>query len=175
MDKFRYSRRFAVALIFAFAVGSALAAGIAPAAAGGTQPETATVASGLKIEAAWAPATPRGAKVAAGYLRIVNTTKTPDRLIAISSPVAAKVELHETSMDGAVARMRPVVGGLEIPAGGMVTLKPGAYHLMFQSLKGPFKKGDHVKATLDFKNAGKIDVEFAVGGIGAGAPQGHGH
>ncbi len=133
--------------------------------------EPTTDAHGLKIEAAWARATPPGAKVGAGYLRIVNTTKTPDRLIGISSPAAAKVELHEMIMSGTIARMRQVVGGLEIPAGATVTLKPGSYHLMFLGLKAPFTEGERIKATLAFEKAGKVDMEFAVRGIGAGPPQ----
>lgn len=169
MDKFRRSRA-AFALIFSFTVGPALAAGPSPSTATEMHPKTAAEASGLRIEAAWVRATPGGAKVGAGYFRIVNATGTADRLIGISSPAAAKVELHEMSISATIARMRPVLGGLEIPAGATVTLKPGAYHLMFQSLKAPFKKGDHVEATLAFEKAGKIDVEFAVRGIGAGAP-----
>jgi hypothetical protein len=127
---------------------------------------------GLLVEAPWARATPPGAKVGAGFLRIVNAGKTPDRLIGISSPAAKKVGLHETIMRGTISEMRPVTGGLAIPPGGTVTLAPGGYHLMFEGLKAPFRKGGHVEATLDFAKAGRIPVEFAVKGIGAGAMQG---
>ena len=167
MDKSRGSRHTAVALAFTLAAGQMLAAGRAVVA--GTQ-KTGIAASGLKIEAAWARATPHGAKVGAGYLRIVNAGATPDRLIGISSPAAGKVDLHQSVTEGNIVRMRPVIGGLEIPAGGAVTLKPGSYHFMFEDLKEPFEKGGLVKATLDFKKAGPILVDFAVKGIGATAP-----
>ncbi len=127
---------------------------------------------GLKIETAWARATPPGAKVGAGFLTIVNTTKAPDRLVGASAPAAAaKVEIHETIMSDHVARMRAAVGGLAIPPGATVTLKPGSYHMMFVGLKAPFVKGERIKATLDFEKAGKVNVEFTVKGVGAGAPQ----
>ena len=67
-------------------------------------------------------------------------------------------------------KMRPVDGGLEIKPGESVTLKPGAYHMMFLSLKHPLEQGGRVKATLKFDHAGTIDVEFPVLAIGAAAP-----
>lgn len=126
----------------------------------------------IKIEDAWARATPPGANVAGGFLHIVNTAKSADHLIGVSAPdAAAKVEIHQSMMTGDVARMRQVIGGLAVRPDGGLTLKPGGYHLMFLGLKAPFKKGEHIKAALDFKTAGKIDVIFDVRGIGAGAPQ----
>ena len=67
-------------------------------------------------------------------------------------------------------KMRPVDGGLEIKPGESVTLKPGAYHMMFLSLKHPLEQGGRVKATLKFDHAGTIGVEFLVLAIGAAAP-----
>jgi len=70
-------------------------------------------------------------------------------------------------MDGNVMRMREVEKGLEIPAGGSVTLAPGGFHLMMTGLKGPLKQGTSVPLTLVFEKAGRIDVELAVEAIGA--------
>jgi hypothetical protein len=154
----------------AFAHALLLAAIVFPAAAGAASP---LEVHGLKIDGVWARATPPGAKVGGGFLHIVNTAKSADRLIGATAPdVAAKVEIHQSIMTGNVARMRQVVGGLAIPPAGSLTLKPGGYHLMFLGLKAPLKKGEHIKATLDFKTAGKVDVIFDVRGIGAGASQG---
>ena len=66
-----------------------------------------------------------------------------------------------------------------IPPGATVELKPGSYHIMMMNLSRPFTKGDKVKGSLTFEKAGKVDVEFAVEGIG-GSPAGmkmneHGH
>ncbi len=65
-----------------------------------------------------------------------------------------------------VMTMRPVEGGLEIPAGSKVELKPGAYHLMFTGLKRQPKQGEKFPATLTFEKAGSVKVEFAVEGMG---------
>ncbi len=70
-------------------------------------------------------------------------------------------------MDGGVMKMRELAGGLEIKPGQTVTLDPSGYHVMFVGLKDQLKQGGHFKATLQFAKAGKVDVDFAVEGIGA--------
>jgi copper(I)-binding protein len=112
-------------------------------------------------------ATPKGATVGAGYMKITNNGTAPDRLISSSSDVAGKVEVHEMTMDKGVMKMRPLKGGLEIKPGETVILKPGSFHVMFVGLKKPLRKGDHVKATLVFEKAGKGDVDFDVLAMGA--------
>jgi copper(I)-binding protein len=129
----------------------------------------------LDISAPYSRATPQGASIAAGYLIIKNTGQTADRLIGGSSDAAAKLEVHEMSMDNGVMRMRPVQGGLEIKPGETVELKPQGLHIMFVGLKKPLKQGDHVKATLVFEKAGKVDVDFDVTGMGGPAPGTKGH
>lgn len=126
----------------------------------------------LKVTSAWARATPKGAAVGGGYLTITNTGKEADRLVGGASDVSSGVEVHEMSMDGGVMKMRPVSGGLEIKPGQTVTLKPGGLHIMFTGLKKPLVQGQHLKVTLVFAKAGKIDVDFAIAGIGAQGPGG---
>ncbi len=125
------------------------------------------MAGSLKISAPWARATPKGAAVGGGYMTITNTGTTADRLIGGSTDVAGKFEIHEMKMDNGVMKMRPVEGGLEIKPGETVTLDPGGYHIMLMGMKQQLKEGDHFKATLDFEKAGKVNVDFAVQGIGA--------
>ncbi|QKD01836.1 copper chaperone PCu(A)C [Mesorhizobium loti] len=120
----------------------------------------------LEIEHPWSRATPAGAKVAGGYFTIVNKGSTADRLLSISSDISEKAELHEMGVKDGVMTMRPVSGGLEVPAGGKVALAPGGYHLMFVGLKRQPKQGEKFAATLTFEKAGTVDVEFAVEGMG---------
>ena len=128
----------------------------------------------LDISGPYSRATPQGASVAAGYLTIKNTGTTADRLVGGSSDAAAKFEVHEMSMDNGVMKMRPIQGGLEIKPGETVALKPQGLHIMFVGLKKPLKQGDHLKATLEFEKAGKVDVDFDVTGMGGpAAPAGH--
>ncbi|TGR23233.1 MULTISPECIES: copper chaperone PCu(A)C [unclassified Mesorhizobium] len=120
----------------------------------------------LEIGHPWSRATPTGAKVAGGYFTITNNGSTPDRLLSITSDISEKAELHEMGVKDGVMTMRPVDGGLEIPAGGKVALAPGGYHLMFIGLKRQPKQGEKFAATLTFEKAGKVSVEFAVEGMG---------
>ncbi len=135
------------------------------------QAETVTAGS-LKISASWARATPKGAGVGGGYLTITNTGTTPDRLIGGSTDISKTFEVHQMSMDNGVMKMRMLPKGLEIKPGETVTFKPGGYHLMFMGLKHQLMQGQHFKATLEFEKAGKVDVDFAIEGIGAQSPAG---
>jgi hypothetical protein len=126
----------------------------------------------LEINHPWARATPKGASVAGGYLKITNTGSTPDRLTGGSAEVSRKFEVHEMSMDGGVMKMRELKNGLEIPPGATVELKPGSYHIMMMNLSRPLAKGEKIKGSLTFEKAGKVDVEFSVEALG-GMPAGH--
>jgi copper(I)-binding protein len=126
-------------------------------------------AGDIVIEQPWSRATPGGAKVAGGYLTIENRGSA-DRLIAGSTEVAAKVEVHEMSTNNGVMTMRPAEGGLTIEPGKTVKFAPGGFHLMMLELKRPLKQGDVVPVTLEFEKAGKVKVDFSVQGIGAQGP-----
>jgi copper(I)-binding protein len=130
----------------------------------------------LQISAPWARATPKGASIGGGYLKITNTGTSPDRLLGGSTPVSGKIEVHEMSMaSGGVMKMREVSGGLEIKPGETIELRPGAVHLMLVGLKHQLSQGGHFKATLQFEKAGKVDVDFSIAGIGATAAGGGAH
>lgn len=128
-------------------------------------------AGSLKIGQPWSRATPAGAKVAAGYLTIVNTGREADRLTGGTFAEAGRAEVHEMSTENGVMKMRPVPGGgLEIKPGQTVALKPGGYHMMFMDLKSPLKQGERVSGTLVFEKAGPVPVEFEVGALAAREP-----
>jgi periplasmic copper chaperone A len=128
----------------------------------------------LVIDHPWSRATPKGASVAGGYLKITNTGTTPERLVGGSTDVAKRFELHEMRMEGGVMKMRELANGLEIPPGATVELKPGSYHVMMMNLSRQLTKGERVKASLSFEKAGKVDIEFAVEAVG-GDPKAHEH
>lgn len=140
---------------FALATAAALAAAV-PALAHDTK------AGALQIKHPWIRPTPPGAPTGGGYLTIVNTGPKPDRLLGGSTQAAARLEVHEMSMDGAIMRMRKLDDGVAIPPGGTVELKPGGMHIMLIGLKAPLKVGDRVPAILRFERAGEVKVEFAV-------------
>ena len=128
----------------------------------------------LHIVHPWSRATPPGAKVAGGFLKIENKGTTPDRLIGGSLPLAGRFEVHMMAMDGGVMIMRHLDKGLDIPAGQTLELKPGSYHLMFMDLKDGLKEGERIKGTLVFEKAGTIEVDYKIEPVGAKA-SGDGH
>lgn len=144
--------------------------GIAPALA---QAAPSYQAGSLVVEAPWSRATPGGAKIGSGYMRIVNRGSEPDRLIGGTAAVAARVEVHESSDVDGVARMRPVEGGLPIRPGEAVELKPGGLHAMLVDLTAPLREGDTIKGTLVFEKAGTVAIEYRVTGVGSAG--GHHH
>lgn len=149
-----------------------MGSGDAAAAAGS---ETFKVGD-LVVAAPWTRATPGGAKIAGGYLKITNNGGAVDRLASVTSPGADRVEIHEMSMTDGVMKMRPLAEGLTIKPGETVELKPGGFHMMFMDIKQPLKQGDILVATLVFEKAGKLDVKFNVNALGATAePSAHKH
>ncbi len=124
----------------------------------------------LTITDLWSRATPPKAPTAGGYLTITNASDTPDKLIAASSPLADHAELHMMAMKDGVMTMRPVDGGIEIPANGTVTLAPNGLHIMFITLKETLKEGGQLPVTLTFEKAGKVDTFLHIMAIGAKGP-----
>jgi len=131
-------------------------------------------AGALTITHPWLRAVP-GSKVGAGYLTITNAGSTPDRLTGGTLTGAARLEVHASSTEGGVSRMRPVEGGLEITPHQTVTLALGGYHLMLMDLNGSFVDGELVPGTLQFENAGPVPVEFEARPVGAPPPASHSH
>lgn len=129
----------------------------------------------LTVTTPWTRATPGGAKIAGGYLKITNNGSASDRLLGAATTAAARVEIHEMSMTDGVMKMRPLPNGLDVKPGETVELKPGGYHMMFMDLKQPLKQGETVKATLRFEKAGTLDVNFNVNAIGATGQHKHHH
>jgi uncharacterized protein YcnI/copper(I)-binding protein len=126
-----------------------------------TAGETATLGD-LEVSGAFAKAMLPGQPVGGGFLTVKNNGKTDDKLVAVSSPAAGDVQMHEMVMQDNVMKMRELKHGIAVPAGGTVKLAPGGLHLMFQKVKSPFKQGESVPATLTFEKAGKIDVTLKV-------------
>jgi copper(I)-binding protein len=128
---------------------------------------TPALAQGVQVHDAWARATTSAARVGGVFLTL-KATGEGDRVVSASSPVAEKVELHETIRDGNVMRMREVPA-LMVPAGGTVELKPGSYHIMLIGLKQPLNRGESFPLTITFEKAPAVTTTVTVqaaGGMG---------
>jgi copper(I)-binding protein len=129
----------------------------------------------LVIGHPWTRATPGGASVGAGYLKITNNGKEADRLTGGTLDGADTVEIHEMKMEGDTMIMRQAEQGVEIKPGETIEFKPGSYHLMFIGLKKPIAQGPNIKGTLNFEKAGSVAVEYKVEGLGAQEPTDNKH
>ncbi len=105
----------------------------------------AAAAQPASVKDAWVRAPAPGQKVAGAYMEI--TGRTQVWLVAAASPVAARAELHSTTMEGGVMKMR-AIEKLELPGGKAVKLAPGGLHIMLIDLKQTLKRGDKVPITL---------------------------
>jgi len=116
----------------------------------------ALYAQTVDVKDAWARATVPGQKATGAFMKI--TAKDGAKLVSVSSPVAGVSEVHEMKMDGDVMKMRAVAGGLDLPAGKAVELKPGGYHVMLMDLKAPLQKDTTIAVTLVFKDAKGVET-----------------
>lgn len=115
----------------------------------------------LRVEQAWARATPPGSSVAAAYLVIDNQGSRSDRLLALTSPRADRVEVHATVHEGDVARMRRV-DPLHLAARERLTMEPGGMHVMLIGLTAPLSAGERIPLLLRFELAGELRTELRV-------------
>jgi copper(I)-binding protein len=110
----------------------------------------ADAAQPVTVKEAWVRTPAPGQKVAGAYMELVSRADLA--LTGVASPAAARAELHRTSMEEGVMRMRPVAS-IDLPSGKAVKLAPGGLHIMLFDLKQPLKPGDKVPLTLTIERA----------------------
>jgi len=133
----------------------------------GTMAASAQADGALSVVDAWIMTPPAGAPTAAAYLRIANASDAPDRLLAVTSPRAGEVEMHDMSMNGAVMQMRPLRYGVTVPARGAYAFTPSSAHIMLMNVERPLASGESVPLRLTFQHAGVVEVTARVQPIGA--------
>jgi hypothetical protein len=128
----------------------------------------------VTVSGAWVRGT-AGPQTSTGAFMSIQSSKDV-ALIGVETPVAKSASLHETTMSGEMARMRPVAK-LKIAAGQSLELKPGAYHVMLEGLKTGLTKGASVPIVLIFEDSDKkrirIKTTAQVRGLGEGNPPAH--
>jgi copper(I)-binding protein len=103
------------------------------------------------IKDAWIQEGPPSQKITAAFMLIENHNSEEIALLSASTDAARVVELHKMELEDGMMSMRQVES-INIPAGGMIELKPGGYHLMVIGLNKVLKEGEDVKVTLRFSN-----------------------
>ncbi|MES2317310.1 MAG: copper chaperone PCu(A)C [Pseudomonadota bacterium] len=99
----------------------------------------------VSVTAPWVRATVPAQKSTGAYMHLLSANGA--RLVGVSSPEAAAVELHQMEMKDDMMKMRQV-DGIELPAGKGVNLASGSYHIMMMGLKRQLKEGEAVSITL---------------------------
>lgn len=124
----------------------------------------------LTIVQPWSRATAPSQKTGGVFLRIENASGQPDRLIGVETDRADAASLHTMIRDGDVMKMRPVEGGIEVPANGHVVLAPGGRHVMLIGLRQRLIRASTVPLTLIFERAGRVEIEAIVEAAGSRGP-----
>lgn len=171
----------ALALLFACsteAPAPAPQATPAPAPPPAPAPAAEPAADSVHVADAWVRAMPPGSPNTGAFMSLHNAGASATAVVAATSDVAEKVELHTHVMEGGVAQMRPVER-FELGADAMHELKPGGDHIMLIGLKGDLAVGQDVAVTLRFADGSEQlvtapvqDMPTATGGEAMG---GHAH
>ncbi len=103
----------------------------------------------------------------AAFVKVINTDLKTQQIVAATSPVANIIELHTSTEENGVHKMRPVEA-IDVPAGGVVELKSGGYHVMLIDLKHDLIAGQEIPVTFEMDNGNKIETTYSVKGCGCG-------
>ena len=75
-----------------------------------------------------------GMDMSAGYLTLRNNTGTAIVVTQVRSPQFARVEIHETTIEDGISKMR-ALDSLTVPANGSARLERGGKHLMLMQAR----------------------------------------
>lgn len=95
------------------------------------------------------------------------------RLMSVTSPAAARIELHDMVMKGGMTSMVTLDAGVAVPAGGEVSFAPAGKHAMLFDVNPKLKLGDTVKLRFTYADGFAIDAEAKV--LAPGDDGGHHH
>ena len=118
-------------------------------------------ADSIQIDHPWSREAPPNATVIAGFFQLKNLAEKDDFLISASTPIASRVEIHTHEMSDGMMKMMKI-DNVRIGSMKTVMFKPGGYHLMIFNPNKSYKKGERFQMTLQFKNAGTVEVELTV-------------
>lgn len=125
----------------------------------GTTEETGMDEDTVHVADAWARSPSED--VGAVYFVAHNGAEEEDLLIGVSSPDAARAEIHETVEEGGQMVMQPVAS-VAIGPDEEVSFEPGGYHVMLFDLTAPLEVDSTVTVVLEFELAGQVPIEAIV-------------
>ena len=118
----------------------------------------------VSVENGYARESIPGTSISSAYMTINNLSAKNIRLIAASSAVSERIEIHEHTMADGLMRMRQR-DYVEILAKDTTLFQPSGFHLMIFDLKQPLKAEENIIITLFFDDQSSIDVNYSVKGL----------
>jgi copper(I)-binding protein len=134
---------------------------------------TPAAAADLKLSDAWVRLPAVQGRPAAAYFMITGGA-TPQTVTGISSPSAARAELHESRQVGGLMKMAPLPR-LAVAKGQMVMFQPGGKHVMLFGLDPKVKAGGTVRLDLKLADGSTASVDAKAVSAADGAPAGMSH
>jgi copper(I)-binding protein len=117
----------------------------------------------IAVADAWSRQPVSGQPTTAVYAVVSNPTNADITIVAASSPITDRVELHETvENDDGTMTMREMDDGFVVPAGGDFTFESGGPHIMLFDIDADTYPTDQVEITLDFDGADSITFDAEV-------------
>lgn len=133
-------------------------AALAAASCGRATPPLAAN-GGIAILEAHATASP-APDVSALYFTVENRSADPDTMILVATSIG-EATLHSVETAGGLSSMR-AVERLPVPAGALVRMRPGSYHVMLSALPAPLQAGDSIRVAATFVRAGTLTFRATV-------------
>jgi len=115
----------------------------------------------IVISDAWIAEAPPGAGVNAAYLHINNQGQHGIRLLSVSSPAFAKIEIHRNVTVNNIASME-YFAGIDIEAGQTMQFQPGDFHLMLYNGGDNIVDGNVIPLSFTFADGIRLDTEAEV-------------
>ena len=115
----------------------------------------------LVLSDAWVRALPPGQPNTAAYLVVANTGDVPVSIVAASSPIAERVEMHTTREVDGYQRMEQLAQ-VQVEPGQRTEFAPGSTHLMLLRLSAMPAPGNEVRLCLQLATGDEFCTLAAV-------------
>jgi periplasmic copper chaperone A len=115
--------------------------------------------SDVAIENAWARATPPGTTIAVVYAEVI--ARGDDEIVSVTTPSAKHVEMHSSTQDNGLMKMRPVAT-VRLHANERLRFEAGGLHLMLIGLQSPLEANTPIALTFKFRSASPVTITAKV-------------
>lgn len=122
------------------------------------------------VDEAWSRASIGTNRPGVVYMTIRNEGNESRKLSAVTTDLAARAEIHQTSTNERGVSSMTRVEELEVPARSSVALEPGGLHVMLMGLQRSMKKGESFSLTLVL-DEGVVEVVVPILGFTSRGPE----